>query len=482
MLRNFETDKNFRPLYDCCVIGGGPAGITLALRLAAAGHQVVLVEGGATEYAERSQNLYRCHTTGRNAYVETTRQRMLGGTSNHWSGRCRPFEPSDFSVAPPGKLPGWPIAYTEIERFLPEAMRILDLPIRDFEKHNPPLDGEDFAADRYLLSSPTRFAKKYATALRETPGLDVFVNCNCVDLVFHGKTRRLSSVTVVDYDGGRGSIAAKTYVLAMGAIENARQLLCSASLVEHDVVKENGIVGSCFMEHLNVDLGTFVLRDGQDKGERQYYTTDSFIRRHRIGKGNVSLSLVSEVKSYGRSAAVKDFFKNIACSLGVADKVQFITTFNCPGDGTIGTLIEQLPRRQSRIMLTQEKDLLGMRKAGIHWDLGEEDIHTIRTIGMEVAKRFADAGLGYVKLNERLVGNTEKLHIHPHAHHMGTTRMAANPEAGVVDANCKVFGTENLYIAGSSIFATGGACNPTMPIIQFVLRLAEYLDHRLSRK
>ncbi len=482
MLRNFEADKKFRPLYDCCVIGGGPAGITLALRLAAAGRQVVLVEGGTTEYAERSQNLYQCHTTGRNAYVESTRLRMLGGTSNHWAGRCRPFDPSDFSVAPPGKLPGWPITYAEIEGFLPEAMRILDLPIRDFEMHNPPLAGEDFAADRYLLSPPTRFAEKYANALREMPGLDVFVNCNCVDLVFDGKARRLSSVTVADYDGGRGKIAAKTYVLAMGAIENARQLLCSASLVEREVVKENGLVGSCFMEHLNVDLGTFVLREGQDKGERQYFTTDSFVKRHRVGKGNVTLSLVSEVKSYGRTAAVKDFFKNIACSLAVADKVQFISTFNCPGDGTIGTLIEQQPQRPNRVSLTQEKDPFGMRRAAVRWDIGEEDIRTIRTIGIEVAKRFADAGLGYIKLNEHLNGNTDKLFVHPHAHHMGTTRMAANPEEGVVDANCKVFGTDNLYIAGSSIFATGGACNPTMPIIQFALRLIEHLNQRLSRK
>jgi choline dehydrogenase-like flavoprotein len=54
--------------------------------------------------------------------------------------------------------------------------------------------------------------------------------------------------------------------------------------------------------------------------------------------------------------------------------------------------------------------------------------------------------------------------------------MAASPEFGVVDENCKVFGVENLHVAGSSVFATGGACNPTMPLLQLALRLADHLN------
>ena len=60
-------------------------------------------------------------------------------------------------------------------------------------------------------------------------------------------------------------------------------------------------------------------------------------------------------------------------------------------------------------------------------------------------------------------------------HHMGGTRMSISKKYGVVDNNCKVFGSENLYIAGSSIFTTGGHNNPTLPIVQFSLRLADHL-------
>ncbi|MHA1128172.1 MAG: GMC family oxidoreductase, partial [Alphaproteobacteria bacterium] len=60
-------------------------------------------------------------------------------------------------------------------------------------------------------------------------------------------------------------------------------------------------------------------------------------------------------------------------------------------------------------------------------------------------------------------------------HHMGGTRMAETPETGVVDENCKVHGSKNLFVAGSSIFATSGHANPTYTILQLALKLADHL-------
>ena len=110
MIKDYQTHKELRDDYDFCIIGGGPAGITLALRLAEAGWRVVLLEGGGHEYSQQSQDLYQCSSSGLEAYIHDTRLRFLGGTSNHWAGRCRPFEASDFSVPPPGGIPGWPVA------------------------------------------------------------------------------------------------------------------------------------------------------------------------------------------------------------------------------------------------------------------------------------------------------------------------------------------------------------------------------------
>ena len=89
-------------------------------------------------------------------------------------------------------------------------------------------------------------------------------------------------------------------------------------------------------------------------------------------------------------------------------------------------------------------------------------------------------GLGFVKLDECVYDVSLPLKVGPHAHHMGTTRMATSPDFGVVDENCKVFGTNNLYVTGSSVFATAGASNPTMPLLQLALRLADHLNHQMG--
>lgn len=138
---------------------------------------------GGREYSSLSQDLYACKSTGLELYAKESRLRYLGGTSNHWAGRCRPFTASDFALPPIGGLPGWPIPYAEIASYLPAAMDIVDLPPgSDFEAINSGLGGDEFEPDRFLLSPPTRFAQKYAAALEQTDGLDVFINCNCVDL------------------------------------------------------------------------------------------------------------------------------------------------------------------------------------------------------------------------------------------------------------------------------------------------------------
>lgn len=480
MIKDYETQKTLREAYDFCIVGAGPAGITLALQLVGAGWSVVLIEGGGHEFSTRSQDFYQCTSTGLELYPDGTRLRYLGGTSNHWAGRCRPFEPSDFVVPPAGGLPGWPIPFAQIDRYLPAAMSIVDLPQgAQFRAENTGLKGGEFDADRFLLSPPTRFAQKYAQALNETEGLDVFINCNCVDLEFDQDSGRLAAVLVSDYELNRERLVASNFVLAMGAIENARQLLNSESLSAAGVVKKGGLVGRCFMEHLNIDMGTFILKEGQGTEPREYYTTDAFIAEYHSGKGNVSTTVLSEVRTYGRTAEVKSFLETLACEMGVASKIEFIAKFSCPGDGVITTMIEQFPNAQSRISLLDERDRLGMAKVNVNWVLSDDDRRTIKCIGGEMAKKFAEVGLGFVKLNSYVYDTAEALKLSPHAHHMGTTRMAATPEFGVVDENCKVFGTDNLYVAGSSIFATGGASNPTMPLLQFALRLADHLKDKM---
>ncbi len=474
MLYDFQTKKSMAE-YDFCIVGGGPAGITLALQLAEKGLRVGLLEAGGLAYSEASQSLYVVEKQGMDLYAENTRLRYFGGTSNHWSGRCRPFEAGDFAAPLPTGLPGWPISFDEFNRTLPAAMKILDLPEKGFAANNPDLPGGLFLADRHAQSAPTRFGEKYLAALKTSAKIDVHLNCNLVDIVFDAKLSAIQHIVVADYAGQRATLKAGRFILATGAIENARLLLNSASLQSAGLPAMQW-VGRGLMEHLNVELGTFMPAEGLRASDLQYFTSESIVAREGIGRGNIAFGLLSEVVSYGRTAAIKNFMKNLACDLGVADKLQFISNFHCPGAGTIGTLLEQFPTAQgSRVELANANDALGMRKARVIWTLSAEDKKTIRRVALAMAQNFAAAGLGFVKLHPSMTDDSKDIPVSPHAHHMGTTRMAKTAEWGAVDANCRMFGVSNLYVAGSSVFPTGGGGNPTMPLIQLALRLADHL-------
>jgi choline dehydrogenase-like flavoprotein len=73
-----------------------------------------------------------------------------------------------------------------------------------------------------------------------------------------------------------------------------------------------------------------------------------------------------------------------------------------------------------------------------------------------------------------------KSNLYGSYHHMGTTRMHEDPKQGVVNADCRVHGIENLYIAGSSVFPTSSYVQPTLTIVALALRLADHIRQTLA--
>ena len=109
------------------------------------------------------------------------------------------------------------------------------------------------------------------------------------------------------------------------------------------------------------------------------------------------------------------------------------------------------------------------------------DKATIRACGLEVGRYLARREMGRVKLFDWVLDDDLSLPGLEQGqelagyHHMGTTRMGTTPRDGVVDRDCRVFGIDNLYIAGSSVFRTSGHANPTLTIVQLALRLVDHL-------
>ncbi len=139
---------------------------------------------------------------------------------------------------------------------------------------------------------------------------------------------------------------------------------------------------------------------------------------------------------------------------------------------------EQAPNPNSRVQLGTDRDALGSRKIVLDWRVGELDRRTVRVALEAIGHAVGAAGLG--RLYSRPVAEPEFWPtVFGGHHHLGTTRMHRDPRSGVVDRDCRVHGLANLYVAGSSVFPTGGFANPTLTIVAMTLRLADHLRSRL---
>ncbi len=139
---------------------------------------------------------------------------------------------------------------------------------------------------------------------------------------------------------------------------------------------------------------------------------------------------------------------------------------------------EQAPNPDSRVTLSDECDILGRRRVKLDWRMTALDIRTLIRAQEILGEEFCRAGLGRLEIELR--GEKPPAHLEGGWHHMGTTRMHNNPEMGVVDADCRVHGTHNLFVAGPSVFPTGGYANPVLTIIALSLRLADYVSARMG--
>jgi choline dehydrogenase-like flavoprotein len=142
---------------------------------------------------------------------------------------------------------------------------------------------------------------------------------------------------------------------------------------------------------------------------------------------------------------------------------------------------EQAPNRDSRVVLSDERDALGVARAALDWRFSSIDKHSARGAMMALDRELRRLDLGYAVPegwleDEAVEWECDKLvSAHPIGgyHHMGTARMGISDKESVTDGDGRVHGVENLYIAGSALFPTGGWANPTLTIIALALRLAD---------
>ena len=468
--------------YDVCICGTGPAGITAARVLLKKGKKVAIFEGGGLEYSELSQDLYRGESIGLQSWdsVRSARLRFFGGTSNHWSGRCAYFDEVDFEQREYFGMPGWPIKREDVFRFFDGACSVLDISRAGFQaSQRTKWGGENFRFSESTLSPPTKFGVKFYPELKYSSAIDVYINANLTNIYLNKNLDAVTSFEIRNFNNQKYLFSADNYVIALGAIENARLLLNCDKQIPGGVGNQNGMVGRCFMEHFNVGIGRFVSDDSPiwQSGRLQLNPSESMIRKLQIGNAVLDFQRNTDPISYGRLKKLKQSLREEVCKSGfLTDLSRNVFDFDCPGDGVISSLIEQTPNLNSRVFLGSEEDMFDMRRVKLDWQVNAADYRTIRTLGLEVAKEMARSGFARVQLKDFILDNTKDIsEFGMHAHQMGTTRMSEDPKFGVVDKNSKIHGFKNIFVAGSSVFPTGGGANPTLTIVMLSERLGQYL-------
>ncbi len=251
---------------EVAVVGAGPAGITLALELADAGHQVLLIESGSDSYSRDIQRLG--DTVGNDAShapMSMATRRQIGGTSNLWSGRCVPFDPVDFQHREVVGDARWPVGYAELERYFARACRWFKCGAPVFDAGQVPNlagsslipgwpDGEVRASSLERWSLPTNFGRAYGARLECSPLLTLLSGLTCTEIVCRPDGSSVEHLAARTLSGNEVQIRAQRYVLAAGGVESTRLLFASTRHHPGGIGNHSGHLGRWYMSHVRASI------------------------------------------------------------------------------------------------------------------------------------------------------------------------------------------------------------------------------------
>lgn len=510
---------------EVCVIGAGVAGQTLAMSLAKRGVDVLLCESGKRDFDPDIQKLARGHNSGEIYYdLDTARLRLYGGTAAIWGGRCAELDPIDFEARDYIPHSGWPISKTDLDPYYDLAFETLGLKRpaegrlwKELKKSKPPFDSQKLEAGLWCFDEN---GERFTNPRRgELDRVRTLLEANLIEMDV-SETGEVRSATFTNLAGKKLRVKAKTFVLAAGAMESVRLLMCGVPARPNGFGNAHDQLGRYFMEHPHARGGQIVPtnmarairaipRALRVKGLRYAaYLRPSEVLQREAGILNSSLSFAPrrhEGLQMGAFRATKDklkhdlpstkfwrsFYKNLK-AIGIkgrewTDPWPTVHKLRRKSDkfGLYAVIrAEQSPNPDSRLTLTDETDALGLRRLDLQWRLNELDKRSVRVLMETLDAEFKRLGWGEVMpaswLNDpEQLWNFDPL-ISAHSiggyHHMGGTRMGTDTKTSVVDADCKLHESPNLFVASSSVFPTGGWANPTVTIMALAERLGAHIS------
>ena len=388
-------------------------------------------------------------------------------------------------------------------------------------------------------SSPTNFRKKYTPTLERSPDVHVYTHANCLNIATTPDGRGVDHLVVASLKKNSFKVHAKQYVLAAGALEVTRLLLLSRDVHTEGIGNHAGLLGKFYMSHLSGDMGPIQFAVPNEKitwdyektpggvyCRRTFSLTEEAQREHGLlnframlanpleadpSHGNSVLStkyflkwLVSKRSQAGYQRAIsgENLYRHLGQHLGniardplgllrfssewvskriiPERKLPSVTLGSNSSTYWLHYDAEQSPNPQSRVGLGRKKDAFGLNRLDVdyHYVAADEE-SVVRSVEL-IAEAVERTGVGRMEVDRETL-REQAQHWRVASHHIGTTRMAKEASEGVVDADGRVFGVDNLYVASSSVLPTSSYANPTLTIVAIAIRVAEHLK-RLYRQ
>ncbi len=532
---------------DVAIVGGGPAGIALALQLARTGRSILLLESGDLEPDPETQalNAGEVAEAALHSPPDTYRQRCLGGGTSIWGGRCVPFDPLDLEHRPWIAHSGWPIGWEEIDRHYPAANALCEAGDYEYDARlavpggmRPVIRGfvpEHFDVNGIeRFSCPTHFGVRYRKRLETLPNVRVVLRATVIRLRASPDGTRIVALDARNRHDIPFRIAADQVVLAMGGMETPRLLLTSDDVHAQGIGNTHDLVGRFYMCHIAGTIGRLRINGPRDAVWHGYDIAPdgTYCRRrlalrpeeqrrrglsnvvfrlhhpritdpaHRTGPLSaiylaqhfISYEYAKRLVSDSPPTAATWLRHGVNAATDPVSTLRFLTHWlrhRTLAERKFPSVIirprtnlfsldfhaEQEPNRDSRVSLGDGRDRFGNRQVRVDWRYSTNDVETLAQAFDLLRDDLAAQAIGELSLaqNETDIETVVRRDGAYGGHHIGTARMGSGAASGVVDSDGKVFGVNNLFVAGSAVFPTSSQANPTLTIVALSLRLAEHL-------
>ncbi|RUM92880.1 MAG: hypothetical protein DSZ28_09150 [Thiothrix sp.] len=457
--------------------------------------------------------------------------------------RFATFQEVDFQSRPGIEDSGWPIGPEDLAPYIRRAAENWNLAPDGFspsaQYRTEVLDmievGGKLETSMFQFPDAAHARENFRKLINAAPNIVTYYHATACRLVPDASGKRVESVIIKPSADKEILIAARQFIVSSSSMGSCQLLLSSPTgrgyvfgnsgdslgryMIDHPLInggqiilKDRAFLDDMLLFDIDERLGAFSmgylhLSTALARGEKLPNLNMMLFPRHE-GQSKVSAELSMHKRAHGAAVrcrnallrkqipAVKDVFHAIVGSpLILGDIVRLYTDphVNLGRGGwtkkgppskrydrlEVLHLAEQLPHRENRMYLSAETNRLGKRKITFDYRLHDADIKAFKRAQHVMAQAVKESGLGEFEIT---FADTDEIDLVTMScgHHMGTMRMGTDPASSVVDANCKVHETDNLYVASTGTIPAGGSANPTFTAITLGLRIADRLKNTLK--